>query len=69
MFGFQDTLAAKAVEQQQLGDHDSDIGDNAPLLGRTDQLASSLELPNRYCYTRMMQAFAAELAAVCQQRR
>lgn len=56
MFGFQDTLAAKAIEQQQLGDHNSDVGDNAPLLGRADQLANSLELSNRYCYKRVLQA-------------
>ena len=48
MFSFQDTLAAKAVEEQQLG-YDTDIKDSTPLLGRRDPSAS-LEMSNRYVH-------------------
>lgn len=46
MFSFQDTLAAKAVEEQQLG-YDTDIKDSTPLLDRHAPSANRLELCNR----------------------
>ena len=47
MFNFQDTLAAKAIEEQQLGQYDIDIKDSTPLLGPATQSANNLELSNR----------------------
>ena len=47
MFNFQDTLAAKAVEEQQLGQYDFDVKDSTPLLGPATQSAKGLELSNR----------------------
>ena len=48
MFNLQETMAAKAIEEQQLQDHNSDYGDQSPLLGRTAQGLSSFEVSNRY---------------------
>ncbi len=47
MFNFEETLAAKALEEQQLRDHESDFGDRSPLLGGTAQTLSSFEVSNR----------------------
>ena len=47
MFNFQDCLAAKAVEEQQLGQDDIDTQDSTPLLGRAAQSANGLEMSHR----------------------
>jgi len=46
MFNFEQTLAAKAIEEQQL--YDSDVGDRSPLLGGAAPSVSSFEVASRY---------------------
>jgi hypothetical protein len=48
MFNFEQTLAAKAIEEQQLYEHESDVGDRAPLLGGAAPSVSSFEVASRY---------------------
>ena len=50
MFSYQETLAAKAVEEQQLGSQDTDFADDATLLGRNAQQAISADSSNRYSF-------------------
>ena len=48
MFSFEQTLAAKALEEQQLHDHEPELGDKTPLLGGFAPALSSFEVTNRY---------------------
>jgi len=48
MFNFEQTLAAKAIEEQQLYDHGSDVGDRSPLLGGAATSVSSFDVASRY---------------------
>lgn len=67
MFNFQDTLAAKAVEEQQLG-YDTDIKDSTPLLDRRDPSAGP-EFSNRCMHLRPVYAankpYHPMLATLC----
>ncbi|DBA70546.1 TPA: hypothetical protein ACH3X2_011943 [Trebouxia sp. C0005] len=47
MFNFEQTLAAKAIEEQQLYDHELDGGDRSPLLGGAAPSVNSFEVASR----------------------
>ena len=49
MFNFEETLAAKALEEQQLHDRQEDVGERSPLLWGGSQGLSSFEVTSRYC--------------------
>ena len=48
MFNFEQALTAKAIEEQQLYDHESDVGDRSPLLGGAAPSVSNFEVASRY---------------------